>query len=320
VGELSSERQAMLPVAAAAGGMIVPALVFVAFNAGGPGARGWGIPMATDIAFALGVLALLGPRVPIGIRVFLAALAIVDDIGAVLVIAVFYTGNLAASGLVATGVVLLALVVANRLRLRHTAIYAVLGLVLWLAILGSGIHATIAGVLLAMTIPSRTTINEDEFVERAESALEDFRAACVPDVATVMSNPQQQEALHELERSVEAVQSPLLKFEHALNRPVAFGIMPLFALANAGVRLDAGVIGAISWPVLLGVALGLVVGKFAGISLASWGAVRARVGDLPVGTTWRQIRAVSWLGGIGFTMSLFVADLAFGQGPLLDSA
>jgi NhaA family Na+:H+ antiporter len=320
VGELSSLKQAVLPIAAAVGGMVVPAAIYAAFNAGGPGSRGWGIPMATDIAFALGVLALLGDRIPPGLRVFLAALAIVDDLGAVLVIALFYTADISMSALGAAAIIFCALAVCNRAGVRHPAIYAALGVALWLAVLGSGIHATIAGVLLALTIPSRTRIDEDTFAERAEQAVLEFRAACAPGVRTVISNPQQQEALHHLERAVEGVQSPLLRIEHNLHKPVAFGIMPLFAFANAGVRLDAGVFAGLSWRIVLGVAVGLVVGKVIGIFAASKLAVASGTAALPANVGWRRIFGVSWLGGIGFTMSLFVATLAFGSGPLLDSA
>ena len=320
VGELSSLKQAGLPIAAAIGGMLVPAVLYAAFNATGAGARGWGIPMATDIAFALGVLALLGNRVPLGLRVFLAALAIVDDIGAVLVIAVFYTSGLSAAALWLAAGAFVALVVCNRAGARRPMPYALLGIVLWLAILHSGVHATVAGVLLAATIPSRTRIDEDTFVARAEAAIAEFSAASAPGARTVMSNPAQQEALHQLERAAEAVQSPLLRLEHGLHKLVAFVIMPLFAFANAGVQLTRELFAGLSWSVVLGVGIGLVVGKVIGISLASWAAVRAGIAALPNQVTWRSLFAVSWLGGIGFTMSLFIATLAFGSGPLLDSA
>ncbi|HEY9228479.1 MAG TPA: Na+/H+ antiporter NhaA [Gemmatimonadaceae bacterium] len=320
VGELSSLKQAVLPIAAAVGGMIVPATIYAAFNIGGPGARGWGIPMATDIAFALGVLALLGDRIPTGLRVFLAALAIVDDLGAVLVIALFYTAGISGTALIAAGLVFTILVICNLAGVRHPMIYAALGVALWLAVLNSGVHATIAGVLLAVAIPSRTMINEDTFVLRAEAALFEFRTASIPNAATVLSNPRQQEALHTLERVVEAVQSPLLRIEHSLHKPVAFGIMPLFAFANAGVRFDAAVFASLSWRIVLGVAMGLVAGKTIGIFLTARAAVASGAAVLPANVGWRRIFGVSWLGGIGFTMSLFVATLAFGPGALLDSA
>jgi NhaA family Na+:H+ antiporter len=319
VGELASARRAALPIAAAIGGMVVPAALFALLNAGGPGAPGWGIPMATDIAFALGILALLGPRVPIGLKVFLAALAIVDDIGAVLVIAMFYTAGISLPALGAAAVVLLLLVAANRAGIRHAAVYTVLGILLWLAFLKSGVHATVAGVLLAMTIPSRTLIDEDEFADRALVAIGSFVQASGPET-TVLSNREQQEAVHQMERACEEVQSPLLTLEHRLHGIVAFGIMPLFAFANAGVSLGAELFASVSWRVVLGIVLGLVVGKTVGITLFAWLAVRLGVAALPGAISWRMLHGASWLGGIGFTMSLFIAALAYGPGALLDSA
>ena len=275
VGELASVRRAALPIAGAIGGMAVPALLYAMLNGAGTGARGWGIPMATDIAFALGVVALLGPRVPLALKVFLAAVAIVDDIGAVLVIAIFYTASISRVSLAIAAGVMLALVLLNRAGLRHAAPYLLLGIVLWVAVLSSGIHATIAGVLLAMTIPARAPS------ENEESLLE--------------------------------------KLEHALHTPVAFVIVPLFALANAGVRIG-GASGGVSIAVMGGVVVGLVIGKPLGITLASWLAVRSRLAVLPDGVSWRLLQGVSWLGGIGFTMSLFVGALAFTDDARLDSA
>src|SRR5687768_11066981 len=318
VGELSSARQAALPIAGALGGMIVPALIYVAFNAGGSGSAGWGIPMATDIAFALGVLALLGPRVPVVLKVFLTALAIADDIGAVLVIALFYTPDLAFDWLLVGGGVLAALVALNALGVRRPAGYLVLGVLLWLAFLQSGVHATVAGVVLAMTIPSRTRLHEEEFLAVARGAIDEFEAACQPG-ETVLSNRAQQEAIEALEHVSEAVQSPLFTMERKLHGAVAFFIMPLFALANAGVALG-GVLEALSLSVTSGIVLGLVLGKPIGITLFAWLAVRFGLATLPAQTSWRALHGVSWLGGIGFTMSLFIAGLAFSDANLLDSA
>lgn len=320
VGELASIRQAMLPIAAAVGGMIVPAAIFALFNFGRSGSAGWGIPMATDIAFALGVLALLGPRIPVGLKILLAALAIVDDIGAVLVIAVFYTADISVGSLAASALVLAVLFLCNRAGVRNSIVYALLGIVLWFAVLKSGVHATVAGVLLALMIPARTRIDEDQFVEAAGRALKDFLAASDPEAETVMSNPGQQEALHSLERSIDLVQSPLLKMEHGLHAIVAFAIMPLFAFANAGVTLNGEMMASVSLPVVLGVLAGLIIGKVVGVTLASFAAVRMGIASLPDQVGWSHIHGVAWLAGIGFTMSLFIANLAFGSGPLLDSA
>jgi Na+:H+ antiporter, NhaA family len=319
VGELASRRTAALPVAAALGGMLVPAVLYAAVNVGGPGAPGWGVPMATDIAFALGILALLGDRVPTGLRIFLAALAIADDLGAVLVIALFYTGALDWAALGGAAAVLAILLGLNRAGVRHPLTYALLGGVLWLCILASGIHATIAGVLLALTVPARTRISEDEFLARAEASLADFRAADEPGT-TVLTNHGHQAALQDLESATDAAQAPLQRMEHALHGLVAYVIMPIFALANAGVPLGGGLGVAARSPVAWGVVLGLVLGKPLGITLSSWAAVRAGAAELPAGVAWRHVHGAAWLGGIGFTMSLFIAGLAFADPAMLDTA
>ncbi len=319
-GELASPRKAALPIAAAFGGMIFPAGIYLAINSGQPGAVGWGVPMATDIAFALGVLALLGPRVPSGLKIFLAALAIVDDIGAVLVIAIFYTAGVSIAGLGTAGGVMILLLFCNWLGVRKAPVYAILGVALWFGILQSGIHATIAGVLLALTIPASTRIDEDHFIAEARSAINEFVAASEPDLTSVMSNPEQLEALHGLERSIDRAQSPLLKMEHDLQGIVAFAIMPLFALANAGVKISYEMLSTLSWRVVIGIVIALVIGKVLGVTLAAVASVRLRVSSLPDEVRWRHIHGVSWIAGIGFTMSLFIANLAFASGSLLESA
>jgi Na+:H+ antiporter, NhaA family len=314
-GELASVRQATFPIAAAAGGMLVPALLYLSLNAGTPGEPGWGVPMATDIAFALGVLALLGDRIPLGVRVFLAALAIVDDIGAVLVIALFYSSGIAWSALSLAGGLLLVAVGANLVGVRRPWAYAVIGVLLWGAVLSSGIHATIAGVLLAMTIPARTRIDEGSFLRRARAALSRFEVAHEPG-ASPLKDPEHQTAVQQLEQLAEQLQPPLLRLEHALHGVVAFAIMPLFALANAGVPLGlAQLEGGASTTVALGIALGLIAGKPLGITLAAWGAVRLGFASLPGGVTWRMIGGAGLLGGIGFTMAIFIASLAFINEP-----
>jgi NhaA family Na+:H+ antiporter len=319
-GELASFRQAALPTAAALGGMVVPAALYAALNVGGPGSSGWGIPMATDIAFALGVLALLGDRIPSGLKVLLAALAIVDDIGAVLVIALFYTDEVSWGALAAAAAFLLLAAGANAAGVRRPWAYTLIGMGLWGAVLASGVHATIAGVLLAMTIPSRTRIDEDQFLQGARQSVEAFERGCGPGT-NVLTNQAQQEALLTLETLCEQAQAPLQTVERKLHGIVAFGIMPLFALANAGVQLSGGDLGtALSSPVTLGVILGLVLGKPLGITLFSWAAVRVGLAALPRGVTWRMVHGVAWLGGIGFTMSLFVAGLAFAGAPALLTA
>ncbi|MEW5931425.1 MAG: Na+/H+ antiporter NhaA [Gemmatimonadota bacterium] len=319
VGELASAKRAALPIAAAVGGMVVPALIYAGLNGGTPGASGWGIPMATDIAFALGVLALLGPRAPLALKVFLAALAIVDDIGAVLVIALFYTADISWVALAVAGGFLGLMLAANLLGVRGPILYLLLGIGLWAAFLASGIHATVAGVLAAMTIPARTRIDTAEFLDRGRALMDEFDAAGV-EGENVLTNHGQQVVIQEIESACEAAQSPLQRIEHDLQPLVAFGIIPLFALANAGVHLPADFGSALAHPVTLGVILGLVLGKPLGITLFSWLAVRLGMAAMPAGVSWRALHGVSWLGGIGFTMSLFIAALAFPSGLLVDEA
>jgi NhaA family Na+:H+ antiporter len=308
-GELSSPRQAALPIAAALGGMAAPALLYLAVNRGGPGAAGWGVPMATDIAFALGALALLGDRAPAPLKVFLAAFAIADDIGAVLVIALFYTASvhLAALGVGFAVIALSAL--ANKAGVRSPLVYALLGVVSWVAFLESGIHATVAGVLLAMTVPASARIDPDAFAAQARGALGRFESGDTPADGSGLGE-ERQAALHTLEKAAERVQTPLHRMEHALHPWVSFLIMPVFALANAGVALG-GAGASLVGPVPLGIALGLVIGKPLGVTLLAWIAVRAGVAVLPAGLNWRHLLGAGWLGGIGFTMALFIAGLAF---------
>jgi NhaA family Na+:H+ antiporter len=297
----------------------VPAAIYLAFNAGTEGAAGWGIPMATDIAFALGVLALLGERAPVTLKVFLTALAIVDDIVAVLVIALFYTSQISWGALGVGAVFLAALVVANLLGVGRTLVYAVLGVGLWLCFLLSGVHATIAGVLLALTIPAISFINPGAFLERSRYVLDRFERAGEKG-ENVLSNEERQAALHALNHAAYKLEPPLHELEHALHPWVVFAIMPIFALANAGVALGGGIADALTSPVALGIVAGLVVGKQVGITLFAWLAVRSGISELPEGIRWRHVYGASWLAGIGFTMSLFITDLAFSDGSLVEAA
>jgi len=278
--------------------------------------------MATDIAFALGVLALLGDRVPLGLKIFLTAVAIVDDIAAVLVIAFFYTSEVVWGALGVGAGMLVLLVLANRLGLRQTWVYGLLGIGLWAAVFNSGVHATVAGVLLALTIPAGTRVDPVAFVAKGRAMLDAFDRAG-SDRESILANGARQEALAELENAVEAAGAPLHRLEHALHPWVAFGIVPLFALVNAGVRIEGDAGSIIGNRVTLGVVLGLVLGKQLGVTLAAWLAVRMGVTALPAGVSWPQIYGAGWLAGIGFTMSLFVADLAFadaGEAGVLTAA
>ena len=310
VGELADTRQALLPIVAAIGGALVPAIIFMLLNANTPTFRGWGIPMATDIAFVVGMLALLGERIPIGLKVFLTALAVVDDLIAVLVIALFYSEGVRWFYLASAMLVILALAMANRLNIRIPLTYGVLGFVLWLLFVKSGVHATIAGILLAMTIPVRRRIASAVFVERGRELLDDLHDAEGTDDHDIASESRQS-AISELETVVTQAQSPVQRLEKTWHRRAAYGIVPVFALANAGVPLGDHVVDALSSPLSLGVIAGLVVGKQVGITVATVLLVASGAASLPTGVRLRHIYGASCLAGIGFTMSIFIADLAF---------
>ena len=312
VGELASFKRAALPLMGGVGGMVLPALIYALFNAGGEGQAGWGIPMATDIAFMLGILAVLGSRVPISLKVFFTALAIADDLGAVVVIALFYSGEIQAVALVVAAVILVVLIVLNRAGVRRPLPYVLLGIGLWLAFLESGLHPTIAGVLLAMTIPARSQIRAEAYVAQCTAALGGLDAGDGHE-----EGRQQQAAAQTLEVIAERIQSPLHRLERTLNPWVAYLILPIFAFANAGVSIRGNLVEALTHPVAVGIIAGLVLGKPLGIMLFSWLAVRIRLAELPVGVTWKQLFAASWLAGIGFTMSLFIASSAFDSAVLL---
>ena len=315
VGELATVRQAALPIAAALGGVVVPAVVFLAF-APAEFSRGWAIPTATDIAFALAVLAIAAPNAPPGLKVFLAALAIVDDMSAVIVIAVGYTASVHTGALATAAGTVVVLAALNRAGVRLLWPYLVLGAALWLFVHESGVHATIAGVVLALSIPTTTRIDAPVFAGDARALIDEFEAAETGD-GLVITSPGQQHALHALDRAASAVSAPLLRLEHALHGAAAFVVMPVFAFANAGVALGAG---AGDSGLTFAVAAGLVAGKPLGITLAAWLACRAGLAALPAGVTWAMLHGVAWIAGIGFTMALFIAGLAFGDGPAYAAA
>lgn len=319
VGELSSAKKASLPIAAALGGMIVPAALYSVFNIGGPGESGWGIPMATDIAFVIGIMALLGSGVPLALKVFITALAIADDIGAVLVIAFFYTDQISIISLLIGGGFLLALILMNKLGVRSLLIYTILGLGLWLAFLKSGVHATVAGVLLAFTIPFKSRINSGRFLEQGKEILKEFDAAGEEKQAVTL-NEARMDLVQALEKNAEEVLTPLQRFEHNLHPWVSFFIMPVFALANAGVAVGDGFGSALTNPISIGIIAGLFFGKQIGIFIFSWAAVKTGLALKPIGVSWTAIYGAGILAGIGFTMSLFIANLAFFDNVLLDIA
>jgi NhaA family Na+:H+ antiporter len=311
VGELASFRKALLPAVAALGGMIFPALIYAALNADKVTSHGWGIPMATDIAFATGALALLGGRVPPTLSVFLVALAIVDDLGSVVVIAVFYTESIAIRPLfVGAGLILVSFGL-NRLGVRYTVPYVIIGAIVWWEFLQSGVHATIAGVLLAFTIPPNARYETPYFAGRMKELLLRFTRA-EDYVNPLLVNARQQSLIRAILKECHHVEAPLQRIEHALHPLCVFLILPVFAFSNCGVALDLFSIGhVLTQPVALGVYLGLVLGKQIGVTLCSWVAVRMRWADLPKDVTWAHVYGLSWLAGIGFTMSLFVSELAF---------
>ena len=309
-GELASRRKAALPIAAAIGGMVVPAMIFALMNMGSADVHGWGIPMATDIAFALGIIALLGNRIPRSLAIFLTALAIVDDLGAVLVIAIFYTGDLSWAALGIAAACLLVLIIGNRLGFQHPNFYALVGLVLWIALLKSGIHASIAGVLIGATIPVRARHPHDEFIGKSELLFERYRKS--ESIPGPFHNEHRLGTLLALEHVCHDAMSPLQRMEHEMHPWIIYGVMPIFALANAGISLSvAELTAALSHPITIGVAAGLLLGKPLGIFLFSWLAVKMKFCDLPSGSRWLDIVGVGILGGIGFTMSIFITNLAY---------
>ncbi|MER3402518.1 MAG: Na+/H+ antiporter NhaA [Armatimonadota bacterium] len=317
VGELASVRKAALSVAGALGGMVMPVLIYATLNWGTENVRGWGIPMATDIAFALGVLALLGSRIPTALKVFLTALAIVDDVGAVLVIAIFYTENLKSHFLIYSLLFWGLMLGANRLGVRSALAYFLIGSVMWFFMLKSGVHATVAGVLAALAIPVRSRIDPAHYIRCVREYLSRFEKPYT--TPQIILDPEQQSAVEAIENASLRVQSPLQRLEHQLHYPVAFLIMPIFALANAGVALGGG--SAVEWSnrALWGIVLGLLLGKPIGIVGFSWLAIRLGITQLPKGITWVHLWGVGFLAGIGFTMALFIAQLAF-RGSMLDLA
>lgn len=319
VGELSSPKKALLPIFAALGGMLVPAAIYAFINGGTPSANGWGIPMATDIAFAIGILSLLGNRCPLSLKVFLTALAIVDDIGAIIVLAVFYPSHaLHLNYLIFAAVIILILLIINRTGVKSAAAYLIPGFFLFLCVFQSGIHATIAGVILAMTIPATTSINEVRFYVGTKSLLEKFKDAGNSEVQ-VLANSEQLDYIYRISQSVKTMNPLLHRLESKLHPWVNFFIMPVFALANAGVEINGEVISSgVVPPVMQGIFFGLLLGKPIGITLFSYIAVKLKLAQAPKGALWRQVFALGIVGGIGFTMSIFIDNLAFQDKMLID--
>ncbi len=319
VGELSSFGKAALPVMAAIGGMVVPAVLFIVVAAGGEGARGWGIPMATDIAFALGVLAIFGTRAPLGLKVFLTALAIADDLGAVAVIAIFYTESIDVMALIVAAVLLALIFAAIRAGIRRRGVLYLLIIGFWLAVFSSGIHATVAGILVAMLIPVRPRVDPEEFIDGTEARLERIKQMEVS-ADSLLSDREQLDIVEGIHRCSKDALPTGLVLEHFLHPIQVWLILPLFALANAGVEIGGDLMAVLADPLALGIIVGLVIGKPLGISFFSWLAVKSGRGALPEGVTWGQIAGAGCLAGIGFTMSLFITDLAFDNESLIATA
>lgn len=310
-GELSSMKKASLPIFAAIGGMVVPALIYVLVNFNNPEyIKGWGIPMATDIAFALGLLSLLGNRVNINLKIFLTALAIADDLGAILIIAIFYTESIDVMELLNAAFFLGVLIIANRMGVRRATFYAIVGgLGVWSSFIYSGVHATIAGVLIALTIPVRPKVNEQTYIDKLYKLIGKFKEE-KPNDSTLLTQ-KQSHLIGDIEKLSDNAHTPLQRLEHALHPITAYIILPLFALSNAGIHIEGNFFKLLFHPISIGVIAGLLVGKFLGITLFSKLAVSMKWATLPKGVTWRQIYGVGFLAGIGFTMSIFIADLAF---------
>lgn len=316
VGELADFRKAALPVAAAIGGMVVPALVYTSFNIGGD-MQGWGIPMATDIAFAVGLMVLLGGSVPRSLITFLVALAIVDDLGAVTVIALFYTENINLPALAAAAGTVVILVGFNLAGIRHPIPYFLVAVLLWLAMIYSGVHATLAGVIGAFTVPARPKYHPRFFSDHVRDLMDNFDKSHKPE-ESIFTNEQQRALLQTLENATVKAESPLQRLEHQFHLPVAFLIIPIFALMNAGNPIQLEGLGeTLTHPVTLGIIAGLVLGKLIGIAGFSWLVIKLGIARLPDSASMSQIVGVAMFGGIGFTMSIFIADLAFVGSPEL---
>ena len=312
-GQLSSVRRAALPLIAAFGGMVVPAAIYLAFNMGGEGERGWGIPMATDIAFALGVLALLGRRLPMQLRIFLLGLAVVDDLGAIVVIAVFYTESISFAYLGIVAALAVLVIISNRVGINHATITAALGFLIWAAMLKSGVHATIAGVLFGLLASSRTQYSKERFARDSGSLILDYRQS-LADGDTERSET----ILGRLEQLTQGTESPMERLERLVHPWTSYVILPVFALANAGLHFSGvSLTEVISSEITIGTIAGLLIGKVVGISLFPWVASRFGLVELPPYVTWLHIIGVGFLGGIGFTVALFISNLAFTDPPLI---
>lgn len=316
VGELKDPQRSLPVIAAAFGGMLVPASIFYFLNTGSETVHGWGIPMATDTAFAVGILALLGRRIPGSLITVLTALAIIDDIGAILVIALFYTDVINLTWLSLSGISLITLAFCNVIGCRHPAIYIIGGGVIWFTMLGSGVHSTIAGILVAMTVPARPKRDPQWFVQHARNLIDKFEHLESKSEQQILGEKEQHDVVEQVNATAEKASTPLRRWERALTHPVALFVLPVFALANAGIHLDGDSFTSLwTHPLSLGILLGLTLGKVIGISLFCWLAVHWKLGRLPGDVKMQHIIGIGLLGGMGFTMSIFIAGLGFPDHP-----
>lgn len=312
VGELAAPKKALLPAIAALGGMLVPGAIYFAFNTGSNYISGWGIPMATDIAFALGAIALFGRKLPAGLRVFLAAFAIADDLGAVFIIALFYTKEIAWHYLIVCLFLTLCLALANFFWIRWALIYAFLGLAIWFFVLGSGVHPTVAGIVVSLFIPARGRYDTDRFLQNINELIKEFECEEQSCGYSILLNQEHLHTVHAIELACHDVETPLQRLLHTLHPWVAFLVLPIFALSNTGVTLEGiSFSEAATHSVSMGIVFGLVFGKPLGVTLFSFLAVKLKAASLPQNVKWSHIIGASMLGGIGFTMSLFISDLSF---------
>lgn len=321
-GELHNPRNVSLIMIAAIGGMVVPGIFYALLNYGGEGVHGWAIPMATDTAFAIGVLAILAKRISAGLSIFLVALAIFDDIGAILIIATFYTEQMHVSALLLALIPLVLLIGVNRMGITNGFVYAILGVILWFYVHASGIHATLAGLLLAFTVPAKTYLHPSSFIDKLRGLLDSFETSNNKTHAAMLSSESQHDLTEEMHRHMKIVSTPLQRWELLFINPVSIIVLPLFALFNAGIILSTNhVMAAFESSVMWGVVAGLVVGKPLGIILFSYIGLKLKMGKLPEGVSMKEVVGVGMVAGVGFTMSVFITNLAFSSNPeLIDSA
>ena len=320
IGELSDFRKALLPFFAAIGGMILPATIYFFINKNSSGVIGWGIPMATDIAFALGILSLAGKKFPLSLKVFLTAFAIIDDIGGVIVIAMFYSSQILYDYLMLALAMFILMILFNRMKIKNPVPYSIAGIIMWIFMFKSGVHATVAGLLSAFAIPAKGSINIDDFINKVKIVINKIKSKRLDNLNPLLIGQKTSPEIQTIEEVTHDFIPPLLKIEHTLHPWVTFGILPFFAFINAGIELHGNISQLVLNKISIGIILGLILGKQLGIFLFSFFAVKSGICSLPNGVNWKMMYAVSILGGIGFTMSFFVSSLAFSSNDMIEQA